>query len=48
MEQASNQGATLGIFIAIALLMGLLEVSSPWLVLFAGYGVAGVAALAIA
>ncbi len=48
MEQASNQGATLGIFAAIALLTGVLEVDSPWLVLFAGYGVAGLIALLIA
>jgi DHA1 family multidrug resistance protein-like MFS transporter len=48
MGQVSNQGAVLGIFIATAILMGGLDVGDPWLVLFVGYGLAGVAALWVA
>jgi DHA1 family multidrug resistance protein-like MFS transporter len=48
MEQASSQGSMLGIFIAIALLMGVVEVGNPWPVLFGGYGAAGLVALWLA
>ena len=48
MEQASSQGSMLGIFIAIALLMGIVEVGDPWPVLFGGYGAAGLVALWLA
>ena len=46
-EQSAQQGSTLGIFIAIAVLMGA-QVDNPWPMLFAGYGVAGLVALVVA
>jgi MFS family permease len=48
MGQVSNQGSTLGIFFAILILMGGLDVGDPWLILFAGYGLAALAALLMA
>jgi MFS family permease len=47
-EQVRSQGSMLGIFVAIALLMSVVEVGNPWPVLFGGYGAAGLAALLVA
>jgi MFS family permease len=48
MGQVSNQGSIVGIFFAILILMSGLDVGDPWLILFAGYGLAGLAALLVA
>jgi DHA1 family multidrug resistance protein-like MFS transporter len=48
MGQVSNQGSILGTVIGILILTSGLDVGDPWLVLFAGYGVAGLAALLVA
>jgi MFS family permease len=48
MDQVSNQGSITGTLVGILILTGGLDVGDPWLVLFAGYGVAGLAGLLVA
>ena len=48
MDQVSNQGSITGTLVGILILTGGLDVGDPWLILFAGYGVAGLAALVVA
>jgi DHA1 family multidrug resistance protein-like MFS transporter len=48
MDQARSQGSMVGIFAAIAVLMGVVQVRNPWTVLFGGYAAAGLAALVVA
>jgi len=48
MDQARSQGSMVGIFAAIAVLMGIVQVGSPWTVLFGGYAAAGLASLIVA
>jgi len=48
MGQARSQGSMVGIFAAIVVLMGIVQVGSPWTVLFGGYAAAGLVALVVA
>jgi DHA1 family multidrug resistance protein-like MFS transporter len=48
MGQVSNQGSIVGTLVGILILTGGLDVGDPWLILFAGYGLAGLAALLVA